>query len=39
MVDDTSSYTRVGNDTNDNAFDFADLRRTPMNRASSCSVR
>jgi hypothetical protein len=38
-VDDDRPYTRVGNDTNNNVFDFARQAPTPMNRASSCSVR
>lgn len=38
-IDDNRSYSRVGNDTNNNAFDFARQTATPMNRGSSCSVR
>jgi uncharacterized protein YjdB len=37
--DDNRSYTRVGNDTNDNASDFLLRTATPMNSTSSCSVR
>lgn len=38
-VDDSRSYTRSGNDTNDNASDFLLLNRTPLNSRSSCAVR
>lgn len=38
-IDDSRSYTRVGNDTNDNAADFVKLTRTAMNSTSSCAVR
>lgn len=39
MIDDDRSYTRVGNDTNDNASDFVKVTRTAMNSTSSCAVR
>ena len=38
-IDDSRSYTRSGNDTNDNANDFLLLNRTPLNSSSSCAVR
>jgi len=38
-IDDNRSYSRVGNDTNNNGFDFVRQPATPMNRASSCGVR
>ena len=38
-VDDSRSYTRSGNDTNDNANDFLLLSRTPLNSSSSCAIR
>ena len=38
MIDDSRSYSRVGNDTNDNASDFVKVTRTAMN-STSCAVR
>jgi hypothetical protein len=38
-IDDPRAYTRMGNDTNDNASDFVKVTRTPMNSTSSCAVR
>lgn len=38
-VDDDRSYTRVGNDTNDNAADFVKVTRTALNSGSSCAIR
>jgi uncharacterized protein YjdB len=37
--DDNRSYSRLGNDTNDNASDFSLRTATPMNSSSSCAVR
>jgi hypothetical protein len=37
--DDSRSYTRSGNDTNNNAADFFLRSRTPLNSGSSCAVR
>jgi len=39
MADDSRSYTRLGNDTNDNASDFVLRSRTPLNSGSSCAIR
>jgi hypothetical protein len=39
IYDDGRSYTRSGNDTNDNASDFVLRSRTPLNSTSSCAVR
>ena len=38
-IDDPRAYTRMGNDTNDNASDFIKVTRTPLNSTSSCAVR
>jgi hypothetical protein len=38
-IDDNRAYTRMGNDTNDNASDFVRATATPMNSSSSCAVR
>ena len=39
-ADNSPSYTRSGNDTNDNASDFRIVYQpTPMNSSSSCAVR
>jgi hypothetical protein len=38
-IDDSRAYTRMGNDTNDNASDFVRATATPLNSASSCAVR
>jgi uncharacterized protein YjdB len=38
-IDDDRAYTRMGNDTNDNASDFVRVTATPLNSASSCAVR
>jgi uncharacterized protein YjdB len=37
--DDSRSYSRAVNDTNDNANDFVLIGRTPKNSTSSCAVR
>jgi uncharacterized protein YjdB len=37
--EDTRSYTRVGNDTNNNINDFVRQSRTPLNSSASCSIR
>ena len=37
--EDSRSYARVGNDTNNNINDFARQSRTPLNSTSSCAVR
>ena len=37
--DDNRSYTRAGNDTNNNASDFILRSATPMNIGDSCTVR
>lgn len=39
QIDDTRSYTRSGNDTNNNAADFLLRSRTPLNSGSSCTIR
>ena len=39
LIESSRSYTRVGNDTNDNVNDFVLQARTPSNRMSSCAVR
>ncbi len=39
IYDDGRSYTRSGNDSNDNATDFVLRSRTPLNSTSSCAVR
>jgi len=38
-IDDNRAYTRIGNDTNDNASDFVRATATPLNSSSSCGVR
>jgi hypothetical protein len=38
-IDDNRSYTRLGNDTNNNAGDFALQPRSPLNSGGSCAVR
>jgi len=38
-IDDHRSYTRIGNDTNNNAADFIQQSRAPLNSSSSCAVR
>jgi hypothetical protein len=38
-AEDSRSYTRVGNDTNNNINDFVRQSRTPLNSGSSCAVR
>jgi uncharacterized protein YjdB len=38
-IDDDRAYTRMGNDTNDNASDFVRVTATPLNSSSSCAVR
>lgn len=37
--EDSRSYARVGNDTNNNISDFARQSRSPLNSSSSCAVR
>ena len=37
--EDSRSYARVGNDTNNNINDFVRQSRTPLNSGASCSVR
>ena len=37
--EDSRSYARVGNDTNNNISDFARQSRTPLSSGSSCAVR
>jgi hypothetical protein len=37
--EDSRSYARVGNDTNNNVNDFVRQSRTPLNGGSSCAVR
>ena len=37
--EDSRSYARVGNDTNNNVNDFVRQSRTPLNSGSSCAVR
>jgi hypothetical protein len=38
-IDDNRSYTRIGNDTNNNAADFVQQARAPLNSTASCNVR
>ena len=38
-IDDGRAYTRMGNDTNDNASDFASVTATALNSTSSGAVR
>jgi len=37
--EDSRSYTRAGNDTNNNISDFVRQSRTPLNSGASCAVR